>query len=326
MPNPKLQSIRVQLVRDLVSLGIIEGRTVALDSCPIASWVRENNLKVNLKKARWDKTHRCRGDPDARLGVRIHFPSPDTQRIDYFWGYRNHVICDVDSELPLWEITRPNSVGEVTVGPHLLTALMDTFRLPVEAVLADKEYDSDTILNYIQQRMGAEAFIPRRKCSVQDHQGFTREDDVVTCPAGLRMNRKGRMTVKGSTYIQYRCPFYYGHRPDLLGCPIGHPKFSQQQGCNYNWRQTANPRDRIAYGSARFRRIYRQRLTVERVFSRLLATTIEEPTVRGLASIRNHCTVAHIATLLVAKAAARMGCPDRCRFIRTFGPELLVGS
>lgn len=323
-PNAELQSIRLHLVRDLLDLGAFEGQTVALDSCPIASWLRENNLKTNLHKVRWNKEHRCKGDPDARLGVSIHFPSPDKQRVDYFWGYRNHTLCDVDAELPIWEITEPNSVGEVTVATQLLKAAKEQLKLPTQTVLADSEYDAEAVLRYIQKDMKAEAIIPRRQGSVQNHEGFTRKGETVTCPAALTMNRKGRMTIKGITYVQYRCPFYYGHRPDLLGCPIGHPKFSEQQGCNYNWRLTDNPRDRIAYHTARFKDQYRRRLSIERTFSRLLSTLIEEPTVRGVASIRNHCTITHIATLLVAKAAVSLGHSDRCRFARTFVPDLLV--
>lgn len=324
--NADLQKIRVGLVLELISLGVVQGFTIALDSCPIASWVRENNLKTNMNKRRWDKEHRCKGDPDARLGVNIHFPNPDKKRVDYFWGYRNHAIVDADAELPLWEITEPNSVGEVTVARLLLVAAKDELHLPVTAVLGDTEYDAEGILRYIQDEMKAEVFIPRNPRSIQDHNGFMRQGENVACPGGLSMNRKGRMTVNGITYVQYRCPFYYGRAPDLLMCPADHPKFTKQQGCNYLWRLTGNPRDRIPYHTGYFKEHYKQRTGIERAFSRLLAITLEEPSVRGLASIRNHCTISHIATLLVAKAAVKMGCADRCRFVRTFVPNLLRGS
>jgi len=323
-PNDELQTIRRQLVADLVRLKVITGATIILDSCPVASWVRENNLKTDLRQRRWDREHRCKGDLDARLGVRIHFPNPNQRRIDYFWGYRNHVTVDADAELGLWEITEPNSVGEVTVALRLLAAVKDELRLPVTAVLGDAEYDAEDILRFIQQQMKADAFIPRNPRSIQDHEGFTRQGDAVICPGSLPMNRKGRMTVHGITYVQYCCPFYYGHKPDLLMCPAAHPKFTSQRGCNYLWRLTDNPRDRIAYNTADFKERYNQRTGIERLFSRLLTVTMEEPTVHGLASIRNHCTIAHIATLLVAKAAAHMGSADRCRFVRTFVPNLLA--
>jgi hypothetical protein len=63
---------------------------------------------------------------------------------------------------------------------------------------------------------------------------------------------------------------------------------------------------------------------VERVFSRLLAIAMQKPTVKGLRSIRNHCTVAHITVLLVALTAHRMGCNDKIRFVKSFAPNFLT--
>ncbi len=322
-PNEDLQVLRIGLVRELISLGVIQGADVAMDSCPVASWVRENNLKTDLRHRRWDKNRIPKGDPDARLGVRIHFPNPDERRIDYFWGYRNHTIADVDSELPMWERTEPNNVGEVTLAIDLLQATQNCFDLNIKAVLGDAEYDTEKILCYIMDTLHAEAFIPHNPRRSEDKNGFIRQGNIITCPANLTMNRKGHMTVKGITYLQYRCPFYYGRKPDLLMCPINHPKFINGKGCNYLWRLTDNPRDRIAYTSASFKETYAKRTAVERVFSRLLAITMEEPAVRGLDSIRNHCTISHIATLVVALTANRTGRHDFTRFVRTFIPRFL---
>ena len=45
--------------------------------------------------------------------------------------------------------------------------------------------------------------------------------------------------------------------------------------------------------------------------------------IRGLTSIRNHCTISHIAVLLVALAAHEFGHDDKIRFVRTFVPDFL---
>ena len=63
---------------------------------------------------------------------------------------------------------------------------------------------------------------------------------------------------------------------------------------------------------------------IERVFSRLLAICLQEPSVRGLVSVRNHCTIGHITALLVALAANRLGQTDKIRFVRTFVPRFLA--
>lgn len=324
VPHALLQHIRVDLTRTLIEKGVITGRHVGFDSCPVLSAVRENNLKASLRHARYDKTVPPRADPDARLGIRIHHPRPGESRVEFFWGYRNHVLADLESELPLWEITQPNSVGEVSVAIPLLDEARSALALTFESVSADAEYDAEAVLGHILRVHHAQPYIARHPRHRPDHAGFERDADGVRCPAGLRMPRRGKMTVKGVTYIQYSCPFYYGRqRPALLVCPVGHPKFSRQKGCNYLWRLSDNLRDHIPYGTSLFQEHYRRRLAVERIFSRLLAITIQEPSVRGLSSIRNHCTIAHIAVLLVALAAHELGYDDRTRFVRTFVPNLL---
>lgn len=322
-PHDSFQTIRTQLARNLLDSGVIGGHHLGLDSCPIASWVRENNLKTSLRSNRFNKTSPPQGDPDARLGVRIHYPFPDKSEVEYFWGYRNHILADLESELPLWEITQPNSVGEVTVAIPLISTAVATLGLHPESISGDAEYDAESILGYIFHDLGAKPFIPYNPRSPQDKSGFRRDGHRVYCPAHLPMHRHGRMTVKGITYLQYRCPLHFGPPQELLLCPANHAKFSQQKGCNYLWRLTDTVRQQIPYGTQEFKEHYNRRTAVERIFSRLLTITIQDPSVRGLASVRNHCTVSHIAVLLVALAAHQLGHPEKIRFISTFVPDFL---
>lgn len=322
-PHAQFETVRTQLVQSLLELGAIAGRHLGLDSCPIASWVRENNLKTSLHCNRFDKTSPPKGDPDARVGVRIHYPFPDKVEVQYFWGYRNHTLADLESELPVWEMTHPNSVAEVTVAIPLITAAVSALGLHPQSITADAEYDAETILRYILNDLNAKPFIASNPRSAQDKSGFRRDGQRVFCSANLMMHRKGRMTVKGITYIQYRCPLHSGPAQELLLCPADHPKFSQQKGCNYLWRLTEVPRDQIVSTPTEYKEHYNRRTAVERIFSRLLTITIQEPSVRGLASVRNHCTISHIAVLLVALAAYRSGHPDKIRFVSTFVPDVL---
>jgi hypothetical protein len=71
----ELISIRQQLVQELIKAGAISGNSIAIDSCPIVALLKENNLKTSMFD-RFDKTRIPAGDPDARLGVLIHFPNP----------------------------------------------------------------------------------------------------------------------------------------------------------------------------------------------------------------------------------------------------------
>ena len=104
--NRDLQRIRLGLVRALRDEKVISGHIIALDSSAIEANVRENNLKTAVKD-RFDKSRRLKGDPDARLSVKIHYFKPFQRKIEFFWGYRNHMINDTDSELPVHEVTHP---------------------------------------------------------------------------------------------------------------------------------------------------------------------------------------------------------------------------
>ena len=99
-----------------------------------------------------------------------------------------------------------------------------------------------------------------------------------------------------------------------------------EYACNYLLRHTPSYRSRIPYGSPEFVACYKKRTSVERTFARLLCITMQEPTVRGLLSTRNHCTIAHITVLLVAKAAHETGHPDKAAFVRTFVPNFMAQS
>lgn len=319
-----LEQVRNQLTQSLLLPGAIEAQHLGLDSCPVESWVRENNPKTSVSKDRFDKTKLPKGDPEARLGARVHFHQPGKRRVVYFWGYRNHVLADLNSELPLMELTAPNSVGELSVAQGLLEKAVSTFDLKIISVSADAEYDSEKLLRYIIKTLKAQAFIPRNPGNTQDKSGFQRKAQHVFCPGNLKMYRKGKSTTKGITYVQYCCPFYYGKKPDFLLCPASHPKFNIQKGCNYLWRVTDNIRDEIPYGTQYFKNHYNQRSAIERVFSRLLSLTLQEPSVRGLKSVQNHCTISHIAVLLVAKAAHELGHNNKIRFVRTFVPNFLL--
>ncbi len=71
-PHDYFQTIRIQLTQNLLQVGILPARHLGFDSCPVAGWVRQNNLKTSLRHSRCDKASPPKGDPDARLGVRIH--------------------------------------------------------------------------------------------------------------------------------------------------------------------------------------------------------------------------------------------------------------
>lgn len=322
IPNEKLQALRRHLVQNLIQEKVITGKVIAMDSCAIEANVRENNLKTAVA-SRFDKTIKPSGDPEAKLGVKVHYPKPFQRKITFFWGYRNHILTDALSELPLHENTLTAERHEQKQAVPMLKKLREYFELPVESVTADANYDTEEILSFIFKEIKAMPVIPKNPRG-HKRDDFTVYKNTIICPANLEMHRRGKMTTRGRTYLQYSCPLYYGkkYKGHFLLCPASHPKYFSQKGCNYLLRLSSSVRQYIDYDSQRFKGIYNQRTSVERVFSRLLTITMLKPTVIGLQATQNHCTIAHITVLLIALAAHRSGFIDKIRFVKTFLPNL----
>lgn len=325
-PNQTLQSVRLALVRDLVGRGHLRGKIVAFDSTAVYSPVRENNLKTTVGD-RFNKLRFPKTDPEARLGVCRHYMASATQKVRFFWGYRNHALVDFETELPLWEQTHPANHHETRCAIPLLEAASCQLRLSPEVVCGDSGYDSEKILAHIIETLRARPVIAPNDRH-RPNPGFRLLGKAVLCPAGLPMKRRGLMTPKrtGITYTQFSCPLHHdlSMRQKYLLCPADHPKFLSQKGCNYLLRHTASYRSTIPYASAEFAELYKKRTCAERAFARLLCLSMQTPTVRGLDATRNHCTIAHIAVLLVATAACRTGHPDKLAFVRTFVPNFMA--
>ncbi len=322
-PHDAFQDIRIQLVKTLLEEKLITGKHLVMDSCPIVSKVRENNLKTSVSH-RFDKTRILKGDPDARLGVLADFSSSSKKQIRYFWGYRNHIIVDAQEELPFWEITHPADISEIHQAIPMLQKTIGTFSLHIETVGGDSLYDSEKILRFIMEDLKAQAVIPRNLRTEKSTYTFKGTD--LYCQADLPMRRKGKMTVKkaGITYLQYCCPIYFGRQKQRhLFCPANHPKFLSQKGCNTLIRLTPSIREHIDYGSEAFKELHNKRTSIERVFSRLLSIAMQDVPAMGIQATRNYCTIAHITVLLVALAAKRSGNPDKARFVRSFVPNFL---
>ncbi len=326
--NHALQTIRIQLARFLVDEGACKGKILALDSCPLLSPVRENNLKTAVRD-RFNKVRFPQGDPTARLGVLASYARAESRKVFFFWGYRNHVIVDTKTELPLWERTEPADRKDGPLAIPLLKELMSTIPLKPEAVCADSAYDNEAFLKFIMNDLHAQSVVaanPRHGSNPE----FRVQSSVVLCPANLEMFRRGKMTPRrtGITYQQYSCPIHYDKiaQQKFLICPATHPKFFNQKGCNYLLRITPNIRSQIPYGSDTFRQLYRKRTAVERAFSRLLTISMQDLPTRGFTSARNLCTIAHITVLLVALTAHRLHQSDHLTFVRSFVPRFLEGD
>lgn len=157
--NYILQTISNSLVKELILLGEISGISLSIDPYPIPANVKENNLKTNVKD-RFYKYCIPKGGPDYLLGPTVQF-LPAEKKISFFWGYRDHTITDMPSELPVIETTKPANVADIKLFIPLFRQLRDTYNLNPQIILGDSIYDSEYILSIVIDELNALPCIAR---------------------------------------------------------------------------------------------------------------------------------------------------------------------
>jgi len=319
-----LQKIRINLVKELIELKVISGNYLSIDSCPILAKVKENNLKTNVND-RFNKERVCKGDNDAKLGVIVTF-AKSKKEISYFWGYRDHVVIDAKSELPLWNITKGANVQDSVMFIPVFNLIQQNFNFNINVVLADGIYDTSAILNYIINTLKAKPRVAQniRNTANKNELKFSKSGNPF-CDASLEMLPRGTFYDKQQNRYRRKwvCPLHHSkkYQYQYIVCPVFHPKFFDQKGCYRLVRIDEDIRTKIDYGSDSFKNDFHLRTGSERVFSRLLDICMQYPPVTGLTAVCNYVTIAHITVLLVALTAAKNNVKDQIRFIKSFLPN-----
>ena len=126
------------------------------------------------------------------------------RRMRIYWGYKNHVLVDCISSLPICEITTTAETADSAVALDLLA---DTHRfLPVAecTFFADKGYDVKNIYNQVKQLYDGECIIPINKRNTKNSKLLPWGNPV--CDAGLVMWKDGKFSDCGRTRPKFCCP------------------------------------------------------------------------------------------------------------------------
>ncbi len=113
-------------VLKLVELGIIDSSFIALDSTPVFANTKQNNPKSFMKN-KFDKNNQPKSDTDCKLGVHTASNQYNEKNFEFFWGYKNHVLVDCITGLPIYELTTTAEVADSTVTLDILEKTNDFF-------------------------------------------------------------------------------------------------------------------------------------------------------------------------------------------------------
>lgn len=300
-----LSEIMAQQVQTLYESGIVDASFIGLDSTPISANTRQNNPK-SFAKNKFSKDNHPKCDPDCALGVHSASNQHNERRYEFYWGYKNHVLVDCISGLPLYELTTPANMTDSSVAKEILAAANTVLPLRECTFLGDKGYDVRDIYNTVKDVYEGEAFIPLNKRGTKDPKKLAVGNPI--CQAGLAMHKDGKTSDgHGGVRQKYCCPFRQSKSGE---CPCSHKCWyngRKNRGCTKYKSIPSDYRRSIDRDCLRFKRIYALRTECERYNSRFKDTGQERLWVHNAGSAENLNTLAHIAMLAVACAAVLTG-------------------
>lgn len=317
-----LKEIMKYQVNLLKELGFIDNNFISIDATPVKANTKYNNPKC-FANNKFSKKNPPSSDKDCKLGVhtanngmniQISEDSPNKSKKNYefYWGYKNHVICDAISGLPIDEFTTSADITEIATLEDILSITNQWFSLKGSYIIADKGYDSKDNYDFIRNNLKGFAFIPLNKRNTKKNK-LTSKGNII-CDGGLAMHKDGKQYFDSYIKQKFCCPFRKSKDDSL--CPCKHEKYfndKKNRGCVKYISIGTDYRSSINRDSIFFKKIYRLRTESERYNSRWKNLNNEQAYVRNINSISNLNTIGHICLLTVALAAINSKCLDKSR-------------
>ena len=119
LDNALLKKLMRSQVLNLSEMGIIGTSFIALDSTPISANTKQNNPK-SFAKNKFAKGNQPKSDKDCGLGVHTASNQHNERNFEYYWGYKNHILVDCITGLPIFEMTTTADVADSTVTLDIL--------------------------------------------------------------------------------------------------------------------------------------------------------------------------------------------------------------
>lgn len=191
-----LSDIMKSQVVFLADQAVLDTSFIGLDSTPIVANTSQNNPKSFLAD-KFYPGNQPNADADCRLGVHTASNQSNEKNCEFYWGYKNHVLVDCISGLPVFELTTTADVHDSSVA---LDILADTHAfLPITecTFLADKGYDVKHIYNQVHELYHGECIIPLNKRNTKNPKLLPQGNPV--CEAGLAMWKDGKFSDRGCT-------------------------------------------------------------------------------------------------------------------------------
>mgnify|MGYP003429984416 FL=1 len=300
LDNNLLQSVMQSQVLKAVDLALIDTSFIALDATPVKANVSNNNPK-SFKTNKFSKDEHPSADKDCALGVQTASNQHNEKKYEFYWGYKNHILVDCISGLPICELTTGADISDSTVTLDILQKTNSFLPLAECSFLADKAYDVKAIYNTVRDTYNGDCFIALNKRNTKTPKKLPAGN--IICEAGLAMHRDGKFSDNGRTRQKFSCPF---KRSKNGCCPCNHKNWNngkKNRGCTKYITIPDDYRLSINRQSISFKSVYALRTEAERYNSRFKQAGCERVFVRNGNSVKNLNTLAHISLLSIAITA-----------------------
>lgn len=300
LDNALLKKLMQSQVLKLSEMGIIDTSFIALDATPISANTHQNNSKAFAKNKFANDNH-PKSDKDCGLGVHTASNQHNERKFEYYWGYKNHILVDCITGLPIFEMTTTADVADSTVALDILSQTNDFLSVEECTFLGDKGYDVKAIYNTVKDVYHGECVIPLNKRNTKNPKKLASGHPI--CEAGLAMHKDGKFSDNGRTRQKYCCPL---KSSKCASCPCNHKNWNngkKHRGCTKYVTLPDDYRLSIDRDCVSFKNIYALRTEAERYNSRFKQTGQERLWVHSFNAAQNLNSVAHIALLAVAHAA-----------------------
>ena len=248
-------------------------------------------------------------DPDARWGVKHSARTKDGDT-EWGFGYKMHLVSDATHGVPLAFTITPANESDSTQLPTVTRKVLATHPwMEPGCLLADRGYDS--LANH--QFLFGKDIIPIihiRKPTAKDglYDGIFTESGKPTCMSGEAMEYV-RTDQETNAHL-FRCP--------AGGCPLRTGGTRAITHCDSEVWEQPETNLRVLGPLPRFspawKRLYRQRMSIERTFRSLKHSRgLEGHCMRGMRKILLHSTMSVLTFQATALARLRVEDSDRMR-------------
>lgn len=173
-----------------------------------------NRMKEEIAEFK-DHSYTSSQDKDARAGYK--------SSTKVFFGYKTHILADMDSGIVLAETVTPGNESDTTEGEAIIDRICQDETVKMEVLLGDAAYSSIKILEQAAHYGFELVATPNSSLGTSKafDNGFiyVKDADSLLCPAGHLAARKKDVTYK-TNGVTYQCTRYYFSTAKCEQCPL----------------------------------------------------------------------------------------------------------